>query len=164
MGIYELNNFGYIGRQMETIESYLADLSEDRKTAMQQLLTLAQSSLPAGFELQIQYKMPTFVVPLTSYPAGYHCAANTPLPFISFASQKNFIAIYHMGIYADEQLLNWFQTEYTKQVSSKLDMGKSCIRFKKPDQIPFQLLGELFKKMTPENWIERYEKNYKPKK
>ncbi|PZQ85019.1 MAG: hypothetical protein DI548_09085, partial [Flavobacterium johnsoniae] len=80
-----------------------------------------------------------------------------PLPFLSLASQKNFIALYHMGIYADPKLLDWFVNEYPKHSKLKLDMGKSCIRLKKMDQIPYELLGELFGKISPEKWIEMYE-------
>ncbi len=161
--LHQLNFFGYIALQMEAIERYLSGLEEDRRTAMQQLLETAQQHLPAGFELQIQYNMPTFVVPLSYYPPGYHCAVNTPLPFISMASQKNFIAVYHMGIYGSKDLLDWFVAEYPKHVSSKLDMGKSCIRFKKMEHIPYSLFAQLFEKISPNDWIELYEKNYKPK-
>ena len=97
-------------------------------------------------------------VPLETFPAGYHCSPGTPLPFINLASQKNFIALYHMGIYANDELLNWFVEEYPKHSRRKLDMGKSCIRFKKPDEIPFELIAELSKRMTPKDWISIYEK------
>ena len=82
---------------------------------------------------------------------------NTPLPWINLASQKNFIAIYHMGLYSDPELLAWFEEEYAKRGTRKLDMGKSCIRLKKMDHIPFDLIGELAAKVTPQQWIERYE-------
>jgi hypothetical protein len=96
-------------------------------------------------------------VPHSTYPAGYHCDPKQPLPFMSIASQKNFIAVYHMGVYSDPDLLKWFQDEYAKRVKTKLDMGKSCIRFKKPEHIPFDLIGELASKMTPQQWIAMYE-------
>jgi hypothetical protein len=102
-----------------------------------------------------------YVVPHSIYPAGYHCDVKLPLPFMNLASQKGHIAVYHMGIYADSELLSWFQEEYSKKVKGKLDMGKSCIRFKKPEQIPFALFAELAKKMTVQDWISLYEKNYK---
>jgi hypothetical protein len=102
-----------------------------------------------------------YVVPQSIYPAGYHCDTKMPLPFMNIASQKNFIALYHMGIYANTELLNWFTTEYPKHVKTKIDMGKSCIRFKKPEQIPFDLIGQLCSKMQVEDWIALYEKNYK---
>ena len=118
-------------------------------------------ALPEGFAEQMAYKMPSYVVPHSLYPAGYHCDAKQALPFISIAAQKNFIALYHMGIYADAQLLDWFTTEYPKHSKAKLDMGKSCIRFKKPEDIPFDLLTQLLAKMTPQDWITLYEKAYR---
>jgi hypothetical protein len=143
------------------ITQYLELLPTDRQEALTKLITLAESNLPNGFEAIIQYKMPSFVVPKSIYPAGYHCTPTEPLPFISFASQKNFIAIYHMGLYSLPELYEWFVNEYPKHSKSKLDMGKSCIRFKKPHEIPFELLGELFTKMSPNQWIELYESKLK---
>jgi hypothetical protein len=103
------------------------------------------------------YGMLGYFIPHKTYPNGYHCNPKDPLPFLNVASQKNFIAVYHMGIYADPKLLDWFTNAYAQQVPGKLDMGKSCIRFKKPDQIPFDLIGELCTKMKPADWIARYE-------
>jgi hypothetical protein len=103
------------------------------------------------------YGMMGWSVPHSIYPDGYHCNPDDPLPFIGIASQKNFIAVYHMGVYSDPKLLKWFTDEYKKRVPAKLDMGKSCIRFKKPDAIPFDLIGELASKMTVNDWITRYE-------
>jgi hypothetical protein len=143
------------------ITQYLELLPTDRQEALTKLITLAESNLPNGFEAIIQYKMPSFVVPKSIYPAGYHCTPTEPLPFISFASQKNFIAIYHMGLYSLPELYEWFVNEYPKHSNSKLDMGKSCIRFKKTHEIPYELLGELFTKMTPNQWIELYESRLK---
>lgn len=143
------------------ITQYLELLPVDRQEALTKLITLAESNLPNGFEAIIQYKMPSFVVPKSIYPAGYHCTPTEPLPFISFASQKNFIAIYHMGLYSLPELYEWFVNEYPKHCKTKLDMGKSCIRFKKTHEIPFDLLGELFTKMSPNQWIELYESKLK---
>jgi hypothetical protein len=143
------------------ITQYLELLPVDRQEALTKLITLAESNLPNGFEAIIQYKMPSFVVPKSIYPAGYHCTPAEPLPFISFASQKNFIAIYHMGLYSLPELYEWFVNEYPKHCKTKLDMGKSCIRFKKTHEIPFELLGELFTKMSPNQWIELYESKLK---
>lgn len=139
------------------IAQYIESLPSDRQEAFVKLLNLAESKLPTGFEIIIQYKMPSFVVPKSLYPAGYHCTPSDPLPFISMASQKNFIAVYHMGLYSHPELYEWFVNEYPKHSKTKLDMGKSCIRFKKPENIPFELLGELFTKMSPNQWIELYE-------
>lgn len=142
-------------------EPYIEQIPFERKDAFRKLITVLGENLPEGFEAQIQYKMPSFVVPHSIYPQGYHCDPKTPLPFISVASQKNFIAVYHMGIYADEQLLNWFVNEYPLHSRRKLDMGKSCIRFKNTAEIPFDLIAQLAQKMTAQAWIELYEKNYK---
>ncbi|MGC6413938.1 MAG: DUF1801 domain-containing protein [Bacteroidia bacterium] len=139
-----------------TIEEYLNQIPSERKDAIKKILDLMEQNLPKGFEARINYSMPGYVVPHSLFPAGYHCDPKLPLPFINIASQKNFIALYHMGIYANPELLQWFQTEYKKHVPTKLDMGKSCIRFKKVEQIPYELLAELFKKMTPEEWIKIY--------
>lgn len=139
------------------VEQYIAQLPEDRREPMQQLREAIMENLPDGFEEGISYGMITYVVPHSIYSAGYHCDPKQALPFISIASQKNFIAVYHMGIYADEQLLKWFTTEFPKHSNRKLDMGKSCIRFKKPDQVPFELLKQLSKKMTAQDWISLYE-------
>lgn len=144
-----------------TANQYLAELPEDRISAMTELRNTVLENLPKGFEETMSYGMLTYVVPHTIYPAGYHCDPKQALPFLSIASQKNFIAFYHLGIYADEKLLAFFQTEYPKHSNAKLDMGKSCIRFKKVDQIPFKLLGELAAKMTVKDWIALYESKFK---
>jgi hypothetical protein len=122
------------------------------------------NNLPKGFEEQMSYGMLGYVVPHSIYPEGYHCNPKLPLPFMNIASQKNFIALYHMGIYAIPELLEWFTSEYPKHSSQKLDIGKSCIRFKKLDQIPFDLIAELAGKMTVEDWINCYETQIKSRK
>ena len=128
---------------------------------MTELRKVVLENLPTGFEEQMSYGMLGYVVPHSIYPSGYHCDPKLPLPFLSIASQKKFIAVYHMGIYADNELLDWFTSEYCKQSKTKLDMGKSCIRFKKIDQIPYKLIGELASKMTPQQWIDLYERTLK---
>lgn len=143
------------------ISDYIARLPEDRKAAINRLRQTFSKHLPKGFEETISYGMIGFVVPKSIYPKGYHCKPEEPLPFISIASQKNFIAVYHMGLYADAGLLQWFVEEYPKQCTAKLDMGKSCIRFKKPDAIPYELLGQLATKMTVKDWVTLYETNLK---
>jgi uncharacterized protein YdhG (YjbR/CyaY superfamily) len=144
-----------------TVDTYIEGLPEDRKDAMQQLRKAFLDNLPQGFEECMSYGMIGYVVPQSIYPSGYHCDSKLPLPFLNIASQKSHIAIYHMGIYADAELFNWFQQEYPKYVKGKLDMGKSCIRFKKPELIPYGLFAELASKMSVQNWISLYEKNYK---
>lgn len=147
--------------EAKNVKEYLEQLPEDRAEAVEQLRRTLKKNLPKGFEETLGYGMLCYVVPHALYPDGYHCDPKTPLPFISLASQKNFIALYHMGLYGDPKLLKWFTDEYTKRVKGKLDMGKSCIRFKKPEQIPYDLLAELFSKIDPVQWIALYEKNLK---
>lgn len=143
--------------EANTIQEYISQLPEDRKEAIENLRKIIFENLPKGFEEEMSYGMIGFVVPKSIYPKGYHCSSELPLPFLNIASQKNSINIYHMGIYANEKLLNWFVSEYPKYSKKKLDMGKSCMRFKKPEDIPYQLIGELVSKITPEQWIEMYE-------
>jgi hypothetical protein len=126
---------------------------------MTELRDVILKNLPKGFAEVMSYGMIGYVVPHKLYPNGYHCNPKLPLPFANIASQKNFIALYHMGVYANPELLKWFTAEYKKRVPSKLDMGKSCIRFKNPEEIPFELIGELMRKMSPKDWIAVYEKN-----
>lgn len=140
-----------------TPDEYIAELPEERVSAMKKLRKTILENLPDGFEETMSYGMIGYVVPHSIYPDGYHCTPELPLPFLSIASQKNFIGLYHMGIYSDEELLNWFTDEYPNHVKTKLDMGKSCIRFKKIEAIPYDLIGELAQKMTVQEWIDKYE-------
>lgn len=144
-----------------SVEEYLKELPEDRLNAMTKIRNLVKNNLPKGFEESMQYGMITFVVPHSVYPNGYHCNPKDALPFMSIASQKNFISLYHMGVYADEKLLNWVKEEYAKQCKTKLDMGKGCIRFKKMDDIPYQMIEELASKISVDDWIAQYEMNFK---
>ena len=142
-------------------EEYIAELPEERKIAISNLRATINKNLPPGFQETMGYGMIGYVVPLSTYPDGYHCTPDLPLPFMNLASQKNYIALYHSGIYADKALHDWFVKEYPKHVKTKLDMGKSCIRFKKIDSIPYDLIGELCKRMSVEQWIAMYEKAVK---
>ena len=141
-----------------TVEDYMNELPKERQEAMTKLRKEIKKNLPKGFREGMGYGMMGYSVPHSLYPPGYHCDPKLPLPFIGIGSQKNFIAVYHMGVYADPKLLKWFKDEYAKAGVGKLDMGKSCIRFKKPENIPYKLIGELASKMTPQQWIEKYEK------
>ena len=136
---------------------YLAEIPSERKVAMEKLRNVILENLPDGFEEKMAGGMINYVVPKSIFPAGYHCDPKSALPFLGLASQKNFIAIYHMGIYSSPELLEWFTSEFPKHSKTKLDMGKSCIRFKNPEQIPYDLLAELFRKMTVQDWIETYQ-------
>lgn len=144
-----------------TVEEILNNLPEDRAEAFNKLHAIIVQNMPKGFEAAISYGGLGYVVPHTIYPAGYHCKPTEPLPFAGLASQKNSINFYHMGIYSNPELLEWFVSEYPKHSKQKLDMGKSCVRFKKFDQIPFELIGELMQKMTVKQWIDLYESQLK---
>ena len=124
-------------------QEYLDSLPEERQTIISKLRTVILDNLPDGFEEIMNYGMLGYVVPHSIYPNGYHCDTKLPLPFMNLASQKNFIAVYHMGIYSDDKLMEWFKTEYSKVCTRKLDMGKSCIRFKNLEEIPYDLIGQL---------------------
>jgi hypothetical protein len=150
--------------EANTPDEYIDKLPEDRKQAMTTLRQAILNNLPKGFEEAMSYGMIGYVVPHTIYPKGYHCNTDLPLPFLNIASHKNFIALYHMGIYADSELLEWFKNAYPKHCNTKLNMGKSCIRFQKIDQIPFELIAELITKMSCEKWIEIYESKIKTPK
>ncbi len=146
-----------------TPDEYLQSLPADRKIAMEALRKVILNNLPKGFNEEMNYGMIGYVVPHTIYPSGYHCSPELPLPFMNIASQKNFVAVYHMGMYADKKLLDWFTAEFPKHSNAKLDMGKSCIRFKKMEHIPFALIGQLASKMTVKEWITLYESAFKKK-
>ena len=144
-------------------EEYIAQVPEERQAVLEKLRNTIKNNLPQGFEEGMSYNMIGYYVPQTLYPDGYHCDPKLPLPFISIASQKNSINLYHMGLYAKQELYDWFVAEYPKHCKRKLDMGKSCIRFKKIEEIPFDLIKELCTKMTVKEWIAIYESAIKKK-
>ena len=147
---------------MKNIKEYINSLSSEKKEVVSEIISVIQKKLPQGFNKQINYGMPSWVVPHSKYPKGYHCSPELPLPFLSLAARKNYIALYHMGIYADKELMNWFIKEYPKHSKHKLDIGKSCIRFKKLNEIPSSLIGKLCSKMSVKEWTTIYEKEINP--
>jgi uncharacterized protein YdhG (YjbR/CyaY superfamily) len=142
-------------------EDYISQLPKERQPVISKIRKVILENIPNGFQEQINYGMLGYVVPLSLYPDGYHCSPELPLPFMSVASQKNFVALYHSGIYVSKEIHDWFVGEYPKYVKTKLDMGKSCVRFKKMETIPYELIGELCTKMSVDEWIALYEKNIK---
>ena len=142
----------------ETPDQYVEELPDDRKEVIQRLRTILKENLPVGYEEEISYGMIGYVVPYSIYPAGYAVKPKVPLPLINLASQKNHVALYHMAVYAVPGIAEWFQTEYPKHCKTKLDMGKGCIRLKKIDEIPYDLIGELARKVDVQTWIDTYEK------
>lgn len=141
-----------------TVDQYIAELPKERQQVISQLRKQIKNNLPKGFKECMSYGMIGYVVPHSMYPDGYHCNPRDPLPFMNLASQKNFVAVYSMGIYSDPKLLKWFTDAYAEAGVGKLDMGKSCIRLKKMDKIPYELFGQLAAKVSPEQWIKYYEK------
>jgi uncharacterized protein YdhG (YjbR/CyaY superfamily) len=148
----------------DSIDEYISQLPEERIEPIKKLRKQILDNLPKGVEERISYGMIGYVIPHSIYPDGYHCTPELPLPFMNLASQKNFIAVYSMVIYAKKDLYDWFVSEYAKRCKYKLDMGKSCIRFKRMDDIPFELIGELTAKVSAQEWIDLYESLYKSKK
>lgn len=142
-------------------EDYIKQLPEERQPVIQKLRETIKANLPKEFDEVMSYGMIGYVVPHSIYPAGYHCTPELPLPFLNIASQKNFVAVYHMGMYAKKELLDWFTVEFPKHSNRKIDMGKSCIRFKNMNDIPYKLLGELASKMNIDEWIDVYESQFK---
>jgi hypothetical protein len=141
-----------------TPDEYVASLPPDRKEAISKLREAILKNLPAGFEETMSYGMLGYVVPHSLYPKGYHCDPKIPLPYMNLGSQKNFIALHAMCVYGSSTLHEWFANEYPKHSKGKLDMGKACIRFKKMDDIPYELIGQLASKFTPQQWIDICEK------
>lgn len=146
---------------IKTVEEYILRLPKDRREAIIKLRETILKNIPKGYEETISYGMIGYVVPHALYPEGYACTPELPLPFVNIANQKNHIAVYHMGMYSKPELLEWFKSQFPKHSKYKLDMGKSCIRFKKPEHITFDLIAELMQKMSTEEWISIYEKNFK---
>lgn len=146
-----------------TVEEYIQSVAPEKTESLLKIRETILNNLPKGYEETVSYSMLSYVVPHSIYPAGYHCNPQQALPFVALAAQKNSINLYHMGIYANQDLLNWFKTEYAKECSAKLDMGKSCIRFKKPQDIPYKLIAQLMKKISVKQWINMYEIAYKKK-
>lgn len=145
---------------VESVEAYFEALPDNRKEPLEQLHQEIVGNLPAGFEVGVLGGMINYYVPLSAYPNGYHCTPGEPLPFLALASQKAHIALYHMGIYMDKELNDWFVAAYQEVVPTKLDMGKSCVRMKNPKNIPYELIGQLVSKMSMERYIELYEENH----
>lgn len=149
--------------EKQAYEDWLQSLPEDRRDAVRQLREVVADGLPAGFAESFVNGMIHFVVPHALYPAGYHCNPKQPLPFISIGNTKSHISLHHLGLYGSPELLEWFQESYPAYSKTKLDMGKGCVRFKKPDAIPFALIQELVNKMTPADWVKTYEEAFKNK-
>ena len=141
----------------------IMSIEEEKAIAFKKLEEVIHAAIPTGFCFGELYKMPSWYISLEDYPDGYHCAKNQPLPFLSIANQKSHIALYHMGMYAEPSLLEWFEKSHLEQTGKKADLGKSCIRFKKPGDIPFDLIADLMTRMTAAQWIKLYEERFRKK-
>jgi hypothetical protein len=144
-----------------TPDEYVAGLPEDRREIVAAMRKVINNNLPAGFKECMTYGMIGWVVPHSLYPPGYHCDPKLPLGFMSLASQKNYISLHSMCLYGNSKELEWFQNEWPKHSSKKLNMGKGCIRFVKPEDVPLDLIGQLASRVTPQQWIDMYEKAIK---
>jgi hypothetical protein len=139
-----------------TVEEYLAELPDDRRDAIEAVRKTIVANLPQGYEEGMLYGMIGYFVPHSVYPSGYHCDAKQPLPFACLASQKNYMSLYLMGCYGNTEHEAWFLDAWAK-TGKKLDMGKSCVRFKKIDDLPLKVIGQAVKRMPVKKFIEYYE-------
>ena len=142
--------------EVQDVEEYLAALPEDRREAITAIRKVILKNLPKGYEEGIQWGMPSYFVPLSEYPSGYNCQPDQPLPFVGFASQKNHMAFYGFCIYIDEVLKYRFVEDW-KKTGKKLDMGKSCVRFKKLEDVPLKVIGDAVKRVPMKKYIKQYE-------
>ena len=140
----------------KSVEEYMAALPEDRREAMAAIREVILKVLPKGYEEGMQWGMPSYFVPLSAYPVGYNCQPDQPLPFVGFASQKNHMVFYGFCIYMDEELKNRFVADWEK-TGKKLDMGKSCVRFKKLEDVPLKVIGDAVKRVPMKKYIKQYE-------
>jgi len=145
----------------KTPDEYVAGLPDERKQIVSDIRTTINKNLPKGFKEGMAYGMISWAVPHELYPPGYHCDPKLPLGYMGLASQKNYVSLYSMCLYTGGKQLDWFTNEWAKHSQKKLDMGKCCIRFKKSEDVPLNLIGELASKLTPQDWIEIYEKALK---
>ena len=141
-------------KTVTTPEDYLASLPPDRREAISKVRAVILKNLPKGYEERIQYGMLTYVVPHSIYPAGYHCKPEDPLPYLSLGSAKSHMAIYAMCVYGDSETNAWFRKAYADS-GKKLDMGKSCIRFKKVEDLPLDVIGQLVARVPVKKYVER---------
>jgi uncharacterized protein YdhG (YjbR/CyaY superfamily) len=140
-----------------SVDEYIDKLDAKWKDGIIKLRTIIKDNIPAGFVETMSYGMIGYVVPHSKFPKGYHVTPNLPLPFINLAAQKNYIALYHMGLNGNQKLKDWFVDEYQKTYKLKMDMGKGCFRFRKNENIPYALIKELVRKISIDAYIEKYE-------
>lgn len=147
----------------KTVEEYLAELSPERRASIEAVRKVILSNLDSDCEEGMQYGMIGYFIPHRIYPAGYHCDPRQPLPYACLASQKNYMSLYMMCLYAHTPLAQWFETEW-KKTGKKLDMGKSCLRFKSSDDLALEVIGEAIRRVPASKYIEIYESAFVKRK
>lgn len=139
-----------------TVDQYVAEIDDPRRFEIcSRLVEVIRQHLPVGFDETMEPGAPSWLVPWALYPAGYHTTPTQRLWFLTLINQKSSVALHHFGLYADTDLADWFRSEWAT-TGFRLDMGASCIRFTRPDRIPYDLIGELLEKLTPQQWVELY--------
>lgn len=146
----------------KSVEAYLKQIPAEKRLVLESMRQTILDNLPTGFVEQISYGMLGYVVPHIIYPKGYHVNPSLPLPFLNLAAQKNYLALYHMGLYVDNALLQDFKNQFKQLCPYPLDIGKSCIRFKYGQEIPFSLIAALLQKIDVPKWISMYERHIIP--
>lgn len=139
-----------------TVKEYLDSLPEDRRKALSKVRAAVNKGLPKGYQEGIQYGMIGWFVPHTLFPAGYHCDPKQPVPFAGLASQKNHMSLYLMCIYGDEGHRKWFERAW-KDAGKKLDMGKGCVRFKRVEDVPLDVVTEAVSRVPVKDFLAHYE-------
>ena len=137
-----------------TVQYYLTSLPPDRREAISAVRKVILANLPKGYEECMTYGMIGYVVPHSIFPAGYHCDPKTPLPFANLGSQKNHMAIYLMTVYGDKATEQWFRKAW-QATGKKLDMGKACVRFKKIEDVPLEVIGQAIARVPVKQYVER---------
>jgi hypothetical protein len=145
-----------MNRDAATVTEYLAGLPEDRRRALEAVRKVIRKNLPKGYQEGMQYGMIGYFVPHSVYPAGYHCDPRQPLPFAGLASQKNHMSLYLCSAYASPEHESWFRKAWTAD-GRKLDMGKACVRFKKLEDVPLEVVGEAVRRMPVKEFVRIYE-------
>lgn len=143
---------------VKSVKEYIDTLPVDRKKVVSEIRKVINKNIPKGFRESVASNMIMWSVPHTAYPPGYHCDPSKPLMLMCLSATKGGISLHHMGLYGSGPLLNWFQGEWPKHSARKIDMGKACVRFKKLEDVPLDLIGELVTKLSPQKWVEVYER------
>ena len=144
-----------------TVAAYLKELPDDRRKAIKAIRKEIRAHLPKGYKEGMQYGGIGYFLPHSKYPSGYHCDPNEPLPFAGIASQKNHIGLYLFFVYTSPKLETAFRNDWLK-AKKKLDMGKSCVRFKKIEDVPLDVVGRAFAGVSKDEFVDFYEKSLTP--